>query len=896
MGRAETPLDPTAGPLPAFAHELRRLRYAAGRPSYRALARKAGYSAAALSAAASGSSFPSLSVTLAYVGACGGPTEEWAERWYELDAKLTAEKTDPGPAASVVRPPRELPPDVYAFAGRAGELAELDRMLDEGDPATVIVAVSGTAGVGKTALAVHWAHRVADRYPDGQLYVDLRGYGPEPPTEPAEVLSGFLRALGVDALDVPYEPAERTALYRSLLAGRSMLVLLDNAASAEAVRPLLPGSRSCLVVVTSRDALPGLVARDGARRLDLSRLPARDALGLLHRLIGTRVEEEPAAAARLVTACARLPLALRVAAELAVARPAVSLADLVTELGDEQSRLERLAAGTDERSAVGTVLSWSYHRLPPPAATLFRRLGLHPGPDLDAAAAAALAGLRSDEVRPLLDTLVRAHLVEPVGPAGYGQHDLLRGYAAQRAAREDPPDERDAAVTRLLDHYLASAVAAMDVLVPAQKDTRPRGPWTAPPAAGLDTAAGARAWLDGHRAALAAAIAFAAGHGWPRYAGQLAQTVWWYQDSRGYHTEALVTQRHALAAARDREDRAGEASALHHLGTVLRRWGRYGEAAEHFRRALDLRQAAGDDAAVGQTLAGLGVLFRRQGRLREAMDHYRQALEIHRRVGDRLGTGWALGNLGIVHDQLGRYPEAVEYHRQSLEILREVPEWAGVAVTLGNLGVTYGWLGRYDEAVDHLERALTMLRENGDRTPEADFLHELGLVQLRWHGPERAAPYLDRALAVHRELGNREGEATTLAIVGSLHTRAQRWEEAVRYSRMALGLAREIGDRRIEAWSLNGLGEALCGMGEWAAAARHHRAALGLTDQVEDRCGRARALAGLGRARQVAGDAEGARRYWRQALDVLGDLPVPEAAGLRQRLGEQTSINRHALT
>ena len=214
MGRAETPLDPTVGPVPSFAFDLRRLRRAAGSPSYRALARRAGYSAAALSAAASGSALPSLSVTLAYVGACGGSIEEWTERWYELDAKLAAAEPVPSPApAPATRvPPRELPPDVYAFVGRAGELAELDRILDDGADATVIVAVSGTAGVGKTALAVHWAHRVAHRYPDGQLYVDLRGYGPESPTEPGEVLSALLRALGVDPLEVPYEAAERSAL------------------------------------------------------------------------------------------------------------------------------------------------------------------------------------------------------------------------------------------------------------------------------------------------------------------------------------------------------------------------------------------------------------------------------------------------------------------------------------------------------------------------------------------------------------------------------------------------------------------------------------------------------------------------------------------------------------
>src|SRR2546421_1140241 len=384
MGRTESPLDPTTGPLAAFAHELRELRHAAGGPSYRALARRAGYSAAALSAAAGGATLPSLSVTLAYVGACGGPTDEWAERWCDLDAKLAAERSapagvpaPPGPPFTSRVPPRELPSDVCGCVGREGELARLDELC-AGPPG--IVAVCGTAGVGKTAFAVHWAHRVAARYPDGQLYVDLRGYGPEPPTEPAEVLAGFLRALGVDALDVPYETAERGAMYRRLLAGRTVLVLLDNAHSADVVRPLLPGSPSCLVVVTSRDSLPDLVARDGAQPVELPRLPAAEALALMSTLIGERVAAEPGAASALVDGCARLPLALRVAAELAVTRPGSSLADLVTELGDEQSRLARLDAGTDERTAVGTVLSWSYRRLPGPAAPLFPRLRPHPRP------------------------------------------------------------------------------------------------------------------------------------------------------------------------------------------------------------------------------------------------------------------------------------------------------------------------------------------------------------------------------------------------------------------------------------------------------------------------------------------------------------------------------------
>ena len=346
--------------------------------------------------------------------------------------------------------PRQLPADVAGFTGRDRYLAELDLLLpgSAGEPgdrrraggrpaAAVICAVSGTAGVGKTALAVHWAQQVAEQFPDGQLYVDLRGYDAERPVTVSEALGGFLRALGVADQDVPADTAERAARFRSLLAGRRMLVLLDNASEAEQVRPLLPGSPACVTLVTSRSSLTGLVARDGAVRLDLDLLPTEEAVDLLRRLIGPRADAEPHSVAVLAEWCARLPLALRVAAELAVARPARPLADLAAELADMKRRLDLLGAGGDPRTSVRAVFSWSCHQLDPGTLRVFWLAGLHPGPDVDAYEVAALAGITAERAGEALDFLARVHLMHTVIPGRYGMHDLLRAYAREAAAGHD---------------------------------------------------------------------------------------------------------------------------------------------------------------------------------------------------------------------------------------------------------------------------------------------------------------------------------------------------------------------------------------------------------------------------------------------------------------------------
>ncbi|NUT91050.1 MAG: hypothetical protein HOY78_03380 [Saccharothrix sp.] len=430
---------------------------------------------------------------------------------------------DPPPVV-VRRPPRQLPPDVPGFVGRAGALAELD--VPRGT--VVVSAVSGTAGVGKTALAVRWAHAAATRFPDGCLYADLRGFGPGRAAAPEEVLAAFLRALGVG--DPPAGAAELSARFRSELSDRRVLVVLDNAASPAQVRPLLAGAPGCRTVVTSRDSLAGLVARDGAHRVHLDLLSPEEARVLLVGLIGERAERDPEAVAELARRCARLPLALRVAAELAVARPDASVRHLVDELAERG--LDLLDAGGDGDTAVRAVFSWSVDALPVAAARAFGLLGVHPGREVGLHAAAALLDADLAVTRGVLDVLVRAHLVQPVGPDRFGMHDLLREYAAERA-------DDTGAVRRLLDHYRCAAAVAMDLLYPFESDRRPKPPPSGTPLP-LLTVDTAQAWLDAEQANLVAAGVHAAEHGLGTHAVDLSALLWRDFTTGAHYPEAVA--------------------------------------------------------------------------------------------------------------------------------------------------------------------------------------------------------------------------------------------------------------------------------------------------------------------------------------------------------------------
>jgi tetratricopeptide (TPR) repeat protein len=757
-------VDPGTGALEEFAGALRRLRRSAGDPSYRQLARRTGYAATTLCAAASGRSVPTRAVTLAYVAACGGDTVEWESRWRRLaDPAVPAaarRPADPAHRPGVV--PHQLPFDVYGFIGRSDELSRLDEAIRDPTSAVVISAVSGTAGVGKTALAVHWAHRVADRFPDGQLYVDLRGYAPDQPVSPEDALGGFLRALGVDGATLPPGLPERAAQYRTLLSDRRMLVVLDNAYSVAQVRPLLPGGASCLVLVTSRDDLGGLVAREGARRIDLDLLPPDDGMVLLRTLAGDRVDAEPGAAAELVRFCAGLPLTLRVAAEVAAMRPSASLADLVAELSDEHSRLHLFAVGLDERTAVRAVFSWSYHRLPPPAMRMFRLLGLHPGADLDGYAAAALAGTDLAGAQRLMGVLVRAHLVREDTPGRYGMHDLLRAYAAERAG-DDAEPERHVALTRLLHHYLSTAMAAMDLVVPAERARRPRVAPATGPAPVLDTTGHAQDWLDAERANLVAVSGLAADGGWPTQAGYLAATVYRYFYTRAHYQDALTMHSNALRAAGIHGDRYGEATARLGLGAGCHHLGRYDEAIGHYEQALARFRELGGDPVEARALSNLGILYAELGRYQEALDHYRQALARHEEAGNLVGVATTRGWVGLELGRQGHYDEAVEHLERSLAAFREMEFPVREVEMLLDLGQVHLWAGRHDAAFDAIQAALTLAERVEDRFHEADAHNVLAEILYATGQADEALDSFETALTLAGERGQRELQARALS-------------------------------------------------------------------------------------------------------------------------------------
>jgi transcriptional regulator with XRE-family HTH domain/tetratricopeptide (TPR) repeat protein len=511
-------------------------------------------------------------------------------------AQPQAQRETAGAGMPEVPVPRELPAAVAGFIGRNSELAALNSMLVRtlaGSPlTTLITAIGGIAGVGKTALAVHWAHQTAGSFPNGQLYVNLRGYDPGQPLSAGEALTAFLRTLGVPDRDIPPGEDERAARYRSLLAGRRMLIVLDNARDAGQVRPLLPGTPGCVAVVTSRDRLAGLVARDGARRLELDVLPLHDAVRLLRTLIGGRVDAEPAAAAVLAAHCCRLPLAVRMAAELAVGRPGASLASLAAELADQQ-RLDLLDAGGDPGTAVRAVFSWSVRHLGSDAVRAFRLVGVHPGPDLDACAAAALTGTSLDHAWRLLDRLTRAHLIEGPRAGRYAMHDLLSEYARELAA-DDGGDEQRAALTRLLDYYLHAAAAAMDALRRAERGQRPESVAATADVTWPTEPDSARAWLAAELPSLVAAVAYAAAHGWDEHAIRLAATIFRYLDPSGHLSEAAAIHESARSAARPSGDVAAEARALDNLAAAELRQRRDQDAARHLRQALSLGRRMGD--------------------------------------------------------------------------------------------------------------------------------------------------------------------------------------------------------------------------------------------------------------------------------------------------------------
>jgi DNA-binding SARP family transcriptional activator len=635
--------------------------------------------------------------------------------------------------AAVLGVPRELPPAIRHFTGRSGALEELTRLADEdpGWPGTVAIsAIGGAAGIGKTALALHWAHREAWRFPDGQLYVNLRGFCPSGrPMTPAEAVRGFLDSLGVPAWQIPAVPAAQVGLYRSRLSGQRMIIVLDNARDDEQVRALLPAAPGCMVLVTSRNQLTGLSAAHGAHLVSLEVLSSGEAVELLARRIGPeRVAAEPEAAAALVDRCARLPLALNVVAARATARPGFSLAVLAAELRDARTRLDALAS-SDTDTDVRAAFSWSYQSLSAAAARMFRLVGLHPGPDQSVAATASLGAVREDEARALLELLADAHLVTEHRPGRFSCHDLLRAYAAEQARAMDDEAGCRQATHRMLDHYLHSARAADLLLSPRPSPVLLPTPQPGAVMAEPTDRARALAWLTAEHQALLAVTSRASEAGFETYAWQLPLFLGSYFDTTAHWQDWAASQRLALTAAERIGDRTGQANARHYLGFACLRLGAHTQARRHLEQAAEFSRQLGDQAGQARVHITLAISCRLRGEVALALEHAQLALRLFRSGRNRAGQATALNAIGWYHAHLGHYADALDCCEQALGLYQELGNPAGEAATWDSLGYVHRQLGHQADVTACYDRAIAMFRAQGNSYFEAGTLRNLGEAQ-----------------------------------------------------------------------------------------------------------------------------------------------------------------------
>jgi tetratricopeptide (TPR) repeat protein len=666
--------------------------------------------------------------------------------------------------------------------------------IGDGSPAVPITVITGMPGIGKTTLAARWAQQAAGQFPDGQLYLDLRGYGPDPPMTPADALAGLLRELGAGERDIPEGTAERTVLYRSLIAGRRVLVVLDNATSAEQVRPLLPATPGCTVLVTSRDSLAGLVAKDGAARLDLGLLSLADATSMLRTLIGERVDSDPRSAADLAAHCARLPLALRLAAELVVARKAEPLQGLARELADSYGRLELADAGSDPGAAMRAAFSWSFQYLDSETAEVFRLLGLHPAGEFGSDAVAAMGCLTSRDAAARLTALARAHLVYATGADRYGMHDLLRAFAAEQVHQHETPAGRRGARARLFDYYLITAAAAADALYPASR-RRVAARIAIPPGAVTRNLGPERAleWLDAQRATLIKIIYYTADNGWPAQSIQLASALFRYLESSGYFTDIASVYDVAARAASSCGDYAGQAEALSNLSVVDLRQGRYTEATALLEQALALHRQIGDIDGQAHALGNLGIVETELGSYAAAAAHQERALALYRQIDGQAGAARTLGNLGVLHYEQGRCGEAVSYFRQSLELAQRLGITRLQASALDGLAHARSREGRYAEAIGHCEHALVLFLELGDPVGQADVLNAMGEALLSSGQLERARIQHAAALALASDIDYKPERARSHHYLGRALHALSRHGEAREHWRRAAVLYAELG-------------------------------------------------------------------------------------------------------
>ncbi|GAA2753396.1 ATP-binding protein [Kitasatospora cinereorecta] len=732
-----------------FGTLLREHRLSAGLTQEK-LAEQSGVSTHAISVLESGRRRPRLSSVMRLATALGlDPTD----RDRLLAAVRGEPEPQPGREPAERTVPRLLPYAVPDFTGRRSEVERLLELAAGAGSARplVISAIDGMAGVGKTALAVHVGHTLADRFPDGQLFVDLHGFTPgQRPLEPGAALASLLRAVGVSESALPLRTEESARLWRTRAAGRRYLIVLDNAVGAEQVRPLIPGDPRCLTLVTSRQRMPEL---DGAVGVPLDVLSHDEAVELFARIVGRdRVAGHTSTVDEIVALCGRLPLALRIAAARLAHHPAWTPVELLQRIRRPQKLLTELSDGDQ---GVAAAFVDSYHALPPAQQRAFRLAALHPGEDFAPRALAALVDAPLDETEEVLESLHNHHLLIEHTAFRYTLHDLLRAFAGELLAHEEPEPGRRAALTRLFDHYRHAAASAMDRLAPLERHHRPQPP--APGGTPLVFADRTEAadWLAREQANLLAAVRHADDADLPEYVADLPAVLWRHLKRNMPAQEALALGTRALRATRQLGSPAGEAAALRHLGLVQYQLGDFPQALDLLRQALEIQQRIGNRSGEAHVLANLGLTLTRMGRLGEALDHQRLALQLSRDIPESAVEAIALTNLGPTLTRLGQLEEALDYHREALEFHRRGGNRLGQAIVLNQFGEHQQKLQRHPEALELYQEALELHQGLGDTFGQAESHTQLGDALLAMDAPASALQHYRAAIEYLPHTGER---------------------------------------------------------------------------------------------------------------------------------------------
>ena len=812
----------------------------------------------------------------------------------EVESAAPQSEPQPKPvqakAAVAAVVPRQLPAAPRNFTGRHAELEAVVRLVGGRDRglapggAVVISAIDGMAGIGKTALAVHAAHRLAPQFPDGQLFIDLHGYSRDlAPRSVEEALDVFLRALDVPPQRIPPDVEARAALYRECLAEARTLIVLDNAVDEEQVRPLIPAGPGCLVIVTSRRRLKSL---DDAHVVALDVLTAEDAIALMRAVAGPERATDDVLLGEIAELCGRLPLALRIAAALLRHRPSWPLRHLADKL---RAARGDLSAFSDGERDLTSVLDLSLRTLAEGQRLLFRRLGVSPGPDIGVRAAAAVADLDPDACEPLLQSLVDHNLLAEPAAGRYRLHDLVRLHARALAAA-DPADERDAALQRLLDYYQRTAQHAE-----AQIARHGAAPAADPKAESTSVARDpetARAWLRLERANLLACIDQADTDGRDDRVVALAAALATLLRTDGPWTQAVSLHAAAAKAAERAGDRPGLATALTHLGGVLRMTGAYPDAVGALEQAIEIHGGLDDRIGQAAALSELGGVRRMTGDHPGSIRDVEQALGLYSALGDGAGQASTLVELGVGRYLISDLAGAVDALNRALELHRALGDRLGQATALTYLGGMRRAAGDYSAAMNDIEQALELQRELGNPHGQATALGELGCVRWNLRDYRGAIGDMLAAIEIFRQLGSLMGEATTLVTLGAARRDDGDHAGAARDLSRALEVFRSVGARGNEAWALNHYAGVFVASGEIERAVALYREALEIALHKSVPEEEALALEGIGVCLVRTGDVDGAATHLDQALRIFRRLNHPDAKRIEERL-EQLAGNRH---